>query len=71
MPDADLLWVCTIAFVSVFTLLAGLAVVMHLITVAFPERRTAVDPTVTAAISTTVATLIPGARVTRIEEETR
>jgi hypothetical protein len=42
---------------------------MQLITVLFPERKAAVDPTVVAAISSTVATLYPGARVTRIEEE--
>jgi len=71
VPDVDLLWVCAVAFTGVFTLLAALAVVMHLITVLFPERRAAVDPVVTAVVSTTVATLFPGARVTRIEEEER
>jgi len=69
--DVDLLWVCAVAFTGVFTLLAVLAILMHLITVVFPERRAAVDPVLTAAVSTTVATLFPGARVTRIEEEKR
>jgi len=71
VSDVDLLWVCAIAFSGVFALLAALAVVMHLITVVFPERRAAIDPVVTAVVSTTVATLFPGARVTRIEEEER
>jgi hypothetical protein len=65
----NLVAVCGIAFVAVFTLLALLAVVMQLITVVFPERRPAVDSTVVAAISGTVASFVPGARVTRIEEE--
>jgi hypothetical protein len=71
VTDVGLLWVCTIAFAAVFTLLTVLAAVMHLVTVVFPERRAAIDPAVSAAISTTVATLFPGARVTRIEEEDR
>jgi hypothetical protein len=71
VTDLGLLWVCSVAFAAVFTLLTVLAIVMHLVTIAFPERRTTLDPAVSAAISTTVATLFPGARVTRIEEEDR
>ncbi len=69
MEPTSLLLLCSTAFVSVFVLLAFLAVAMHLITVFFPERRAAVDAVVSAAIATTVASIIPGARVTRIEEE--
>jgi hypothetical protein len=65
----SLLPLCSIAFVSVFILLAFLAVAMYLITVIFPERREAVDVVLAAAISSTVASVYPGARVTRIEEE--
>jgi len=61
--------VCGLAFLIVFLLLSFLAVVMYLITEAFPEREAALGPAMVAAISSTVATLIPGARVTRIEEE--
>ena len=49
--------------------LAFLALVMQLLAVLFPERKSALDPTVVAAISSTVASLYPGARVSRIEEE--
>jgi hypothetical protein len=61
--------VCCIAFVAVFVLLAFLAMAMQLITLLFPERKVAVDPVLVAAISSTVASLYPGAQVTRIEEE--
>ena len=65
----DLLNACLVAFVAVFVLLSFLAVVMHLITMAFPARREGLDPVVVAAVSSTVASLIPGAQVTHIEEE--
>ena len=69
MDVMNLFAICGIAFGAVFVLLSFLALTMQLITVMFPERKAAVDPTVVAAISSTVATLYPGARVTRIEEE--
>ncbi len=69
MDSLSLLPVCVIAFVSVFFLLAFLAGVMQLITVVFPQRRSSADPALVAAISTTVSSVVPGARVTRIEEE--
>jgi hypothetical protein len=64
-----ILSICTIAFLAVFVLLGFLAVVMQLITVFFPERKVGIDQTLVAAISSTVASVYPGARVTRIEEE--
>ena len=65
----NLVSVCALAFASVFILLSFLALAMHVITVVFPERQRFSDPVVVAAISTAVATLLPGARVTKIEEE--
>ena len=67
--EENLVAVCGIAFGAVFTLLAFLAVVMQVITTVFPERKPSVDSTMVAAISGTVASFIPGARVTRIEEK--
>jgi len=64
----DLFVACCLAFVVVFLLLAVLAAVMRLITTLLPERRTPLDPAVVAAISTAVASVLPGARVTKIEE---
>ena len=69
MDPVNLLSVCVIAFVSVFALLSFLALAMRAITALFPERIAKVDPVIAAAISSTIATIIPGAQVTRIEEE--
>ncbi|MCW8983762.1 MAG: hypothetical protein OQK55_00340 [Thermoanaerobaculales bacterium] len=60
---------CLIALAAVFALLGVLALTIELITTLFPERRQAIDPVLAAAISTTVASVFPGARVTRIEED--
>ena len=68
MESVDLFSTSLLAFVSVFALLALLAGVMQLITTVFAPRR-GTDPVVVAAITTTVSSLLAGARVTRIEEE--
>ena len=69
MQATDLFSACLIALVSVFTLLGSLAVIFELITILFPARKRRIEPVLIAAISTTVASVYPGARVTRIEEE--
>jgi len=60
---------CLIALTSVFILLGFLALTMALITAVFPDREASLEPALVAAISTTVASVYPGATVTRIEEE--
>lgn len=65
----NLLTACGIAFVAVFVLLSLLAGLMSLITIVFPERKRTVDPALVAAITSSVASLYPGARVTKIEEK--
>ena len=60
---------CLTAMVAVFVLLGLLALTMELITALFPERGPSVEPAIVAAITTTVASIFPGARVTRIEED--
>jgi hypothetical protein len=60
--------VCTLAFSTAFVLLAVLALTMRAITALFPERLAGFDTVVAAAISSTVSTLIPGARVVNITE---
>lgn len=69
MAAANMMLVCLVAFVVVFTALAVLAAVMRAITAVFPVRSGGVDGAVLAAIASSVATLAPGARVTHIEEE--
>ena len=65
----SLLEACVLAFVVVFVLLAFLALAMHWITLMFPERKKGPDVALAAATAGAVATAIPGARVTKIEEE--
>ncbi len=65
----NLLTACGIAFLAVFLLLSLLAGLMQLITLIFPERKSSVDPVLMAAITSSVAILIPGAQVTKIEEK--
>jgi hypothetical protein len=65
----SLLTLCSIAFAAVFTILAFLALAMRVITVLFPEPVATIDATLVAAISGAAASVYPGARVTRIEEE--
>jgi len=66
----ELLSICGTAFSAVFVLLIILALVIRLITVAFPARQLASsDAAVVVAINAAVAQLVPGARVTQIKEE--
>ena len=69
MEATNLVSACLIALVSVFTLLGSLAMIFELITVLFPARKQHIDPVLIGAISTAVATIYPGAKLTRIEEE--
>jgi hypothetical protein len=66
----ELLAICGTAFSAVFVLLIILALVIRLITVAFPQRQLAsADAAIVVAINAAVAQLVPGARVTQIKEE--
>lgn len=65
----NLLTACGIAFLAVFLLLSLLAGLMQLITLIFPGRRSSTEPHLVAAITSSVAFLYPGARVTKIEEK--
>ena len=82
MEGHSLLAVCFTAMIAVFVLLAFLAVIIRLISVVFPETLPArsdsmagsdsmaqSDSTMLAAVATTVASVYPGWRVTRIAEE--
>ncbi len=64
----NLLLICLTAFVAVFVLLALLAGVMHLITMIFPFVKKVIDPVVVATITASYQQILPGTRVTRIEE---
>lgn len=68
MNSSDPFTVSTVAYIVAFAVLTVLAIMMRLITLLFPEKRTAEDAAVIAAITTTYQTLSPGSVVTKIEE---
>jgi hypothetical protein len=65
----SLITVCVAAFCAVFALLIVLALVIRLLTVAFPLGAQADEAAMVAAISAAVTNTYPGVRVTRIEEK--
>ena len=69
MAEPEMTAVCLLALLVVFVVLAVLSAAMYLMTVLFPARRTGVEAAALAAVAAAVASLVPGARVTRVEEE--
>ena len=69
METPSLIAVCAIAFAVVFSVLGALAAAIGLMTALFPVRAPRIDGATVAAIASVVSSLVPGARVTRIEEE--
>jgi hypothetical protein len=61
--------VCVSAFFAVFTLLTLLALVMRGLISVFPEKTGKADPAMLAAVTSVVATVFPGSKITRVEEE--
>jgi hypothetical protein len=70
MAQSNLWVVCGTAFLAVFVVLVVLAGIIRLMSVVFPAARGRDDAVIAAAISAAVVAVYPGARVTRIEEET-
>ncbi len=72
MPQQqELWWVCLIAFVAVLTLLSLLGLAMRLLTTLFPPPTSRTDAAVVGALHTAVGAMMPGARISRIEETTK
>jgi hypothetical protein len=68
MNEPNLLTISVIAFIAVFTLLSVLAVVMHALTLLFPEKADEYDAALLSAVVTAAAAAYPGLRVTHVEE---
>ena len=66
--DPNLFIICIWSFLVVFILLGILAIMIRLVTAIFPGADKRDDTAMVAAIHSTVAATLPGARVTRIEE---
>ena len=64
----ELLVICLSAFISVFVLLAVLALVMRLIIVAFPEKIADTDAALIAAVTLAAQGIFPGMKTTKVEE---
>ncbi len=69
MDSYQLLFVCLSALLAVFVLLTILAVTMRLLVAVFPEKLAKSDAALLAAVTTAVASIYPGMKVTRVEEE--
>jgi hypothetical protein len=69
LETPSLVAACGIVFAAVFLVLGFLAVLIQLISLAFPAHRNRTDAALVAAIAGSVASLAPGARVTTIAEE--
>jgi hypothetical protein len=67
MEANNLYLICGIAFLTVFVILAILALLMRLILLIFPEKRTEVDAAMIAAVTTAVQNLFPGTKISKIE----
>lgn len=68
MPAPELWLVCLTAFCAVAVLLSILAGIMRLILTIFPYKDEATDATIIAAVASTVQSIYPGTRVTKVEE---
>jgi hypothetical protein len=71
MSEPSLFVICGVAFLAVFCVLTGLAAVMRVLTLVFPQLEESIDsiePAVIAAITEGMKATYPGTRVTEIEE---
>ena len=69
MESTELLFVCGAAFLWVFTILVVLALLMCLIIVFFPEKKSRTDSAVIAAVATALHSVFPGTKISKIEEK--
>lgn len=68
MEISGLLSICVSALFAVFFVLALLAILMRLIIVAFPDKKTASDTGIYAALAATYSSIYQGSKITKIEE---
>jgi hypothetical protein len=64
----NFLVVCSLAFLTVFVLLAVLALAMRVVTLLLAEGHADTDSPLIAAVASSVSVISPGARVVQIEE---
>lgn len=69
MESHELIFICATAFLWVFSILLLLALLMRVIMLVFVEKSRGPDTAVVAALSAVLASLLPGAKITEIEEK--
>ena len=69
MLNNDLLLICGVAFLMVFIILTLLALSMRIIILVFPEKSAKIEAAMIAAVTAAVQTIMPGTKVTKVEEE--
>jgi len=67
--ETDLFIICGIAFLVVFIILAFLAFLMRITILIFPQKAAKMDSTIVAAIATTVYSIFPGTKISKLEEK--
>ena len=70
MASVELVVICGAAFLWVFLILSLLALLMRLLMRLFPVMERGADPAVVAVLAAVLGTLLPGTKVTKIEEKT-
>ena len=68
MESSELILICGAALLWVFCILSLLALLMRLIIRIFPTAEKAADPAVVAALAVALQAVLPGTKVTKIEE---
>ena len=69
MESTELLFVCGAAFLWVFAILVVLALLMRLIIIFFPEKKSRTDSAVIAAVTAALHSVFPGTKIMKIEEK--
>lgn len=68
MGLSELISICGSAFITVFVVLAAIAIVMRIIILLFPKKISDGDSAVYAAIASSISRLYPNSQITKIEE---
>lgn len=68
MEEVNLIFISVIAFAAVLILLTMMAGTIYLLTTLFEEKAERIESPLVAAISASVASVMPGAKVVKIKE---
>ncbi len=69
MESISLFNISLLAFAMVFLILGLLSLLMRLVIVVFPEKKTRIDAATMAALTAALNKIFPGMKITKVEEE--